>query len=298
MENNSWLKITVVANPVLADPLSDFIVGALEAGVEMGAIDEPGYGTVTCYIENPNPDPKEIEAILTQIQSHLTGLEDIFQVEKSSMSWEIIEDQDWGKNWKKHFKPFEIVPGLIIAPTWEEYLAVAGEAVITMDPGMAFGTGHHATTTLSLEFIRETLAGSSGKTILDVGTGTGILAMAGLLFEGASALGIDNDPEAVSAAKDNVQQNELQERMEVSVASLSSLTTEYDLVVANIVHDVLVAMADELTRVVAKGGTLILSGILAGEQLANIKSDFTSKGLVAGGEKQRDEWVAIRFFKK
>ncbi len=123
----------------------------------------------------------------------------------------MIDEEDWGKNWKDHFKPFTIVPGLVIAPTWEEYQPAAGEAVITMDPGMAFGTGHHATTSLSLELIRRTLVENGGQRLLDVGTGTGILGMAALLFGAKDVLGLDNDPEAVSAAEENVRRNSLQD---------------------------------------------------------------------------------------
>ena len=107
---------------------------------------------------------------------------------------EILEDQDWSETWKVHFKPFAIVPGLVIAPTWEQYETASDEQVIMMDPGMAFGTGHHETTRLCLELLRESEPICSGCTMRDVCTGTGILAMVALLFGARRAIGIDNDP--------------------------------------------------------------------------------------------------------
>lgn len=298
MAVKKWLQVTVTADPVLIEPLSDFLVGVLDAGVEAAAIDEPDYGTINGYIQDSDLAPEEIERILEQISAYLLELKEIFNVALPELSSKIIEDEDWGKSWKEYFKPFSIVPGLVIVPTWEEYVAKEGEAVITMDPGMAFGTGHHATTSLTLEFIRESLLGTSDKKVLDVGTGTGILGMAALLFDAAEVQGTDNDPEAVQAARKNVAYNNMQQKMDVSLASLDEIDQSFDIVVANIVHDVLVGMADDLIRLTEKGGYLILSGLLAEKQLENISRIFTEKGLDVAGKKVREEWSAIRFVKK
>lgn len=297
MVKKKWLQVTVTADPALIESVSDFLIGVLDAGVEAAAIDEPDYGTINGYIQAPDPNPEEVERILAQVSGYLNELKDIFKVPAPQLSSKIIEDEDWGKSWKEHFKPFTIVPGLTIVPTWEEYTPKADEAVITMDPGMAFGTGHHATTSLTLEFIRESLEGTRGKQLLDVGTGTGILGMAGLLFNAEAVKATDNDPDAVKAAKENVTRNGMQEKMDVSLASLSELTDTYDVVIANIVHDVLVGMADDLIRLTKKDGYLILSGLLAEKQVGNIREVFCGKGLTFAGDKIRAEWAAIRFVK-
>jgi ribosomal protein L11 methyltransferase len=291
------LKITIKTDPLLVEPISDFLVGVIEAGVETGARDEPLFGTVNGYIQKANLDVDEVDDILAQVSSYLAELANIFNVAKPGLSSTMIDEEDWGKSWKEHFKPFAIVPGLVIAPTWEEYRPAAGEVVITMDPGMAFGTGHHATTSLSLDFIRETLSGKAGLRLLDVGTGTGILGMAAVLFGAEAVLGIDNDPEAVSAAEENVRRNSLQDHMQISLAPLSSLEEPYEVVVANIVHDVLISMSGDLARLTAAGGALILSGILTGEQVANIIRVFTSNGFQLSGQESRQEWSALRFKK-
>jgi ribosomal protein L11 methyltransferase len=298
MVKKTWLQVTIKTDPALIESIGDFLMGVMDAGVEAAAIDEPDYGTINGYIQDPDPDPVEIERILAQLAGYLTELKNIFNVPQPELSSKIIEDEDWGKNWKEFFTPFAIVPGLIIAPTWEQYEPKADEMVITMDPGMAFGTGHHATTSLTLEFIRESLAGTSGKRLLDVGTGTGILGMAGLLFNASEVTATDNDPEAVKAATENVAFNEMQDKMQVSLTPLSEIEGVYDVVVANIVHDVLLILADDLIRLTEKGGYLILSGLLAEGQVGNIREVFCSKGLTLAGEKYRDEWSAIRFLKK
>lgn len=297
MTENKWLKITIKTDPVLVEPISDFLMGIIDAGVETGAKDEPLYGTVNGYIQKPNLDQVEVEAILGQVSSYLGELVKIFDVPEPTLFSTMIEEEDWSKTWKEHFKPFAIIPGLIITPTWEEYRPSSGEAVITMDPGMAFGTGHHATTFLSLEFLKETLVNNSGLQILDVGTGTGILGMAAALFGAGAVLGIDNDPEAVSAASKNVCTNSLEESMAVSLAPISSIEFEYDIVVANIVHDALIAMADDLARLTKSGGMLILSGILAGDQVNNMKTTFEAKGFAILKEHNRQEWSALKLQK-
>ncbi len=133
--------------------------------------------------------------------------------------------------------------------------------------------------------------------ILDVGTGTGILGMAAVLFGSGEVLGIDNDPDAVKAAEENVVRNGLQKSMQVSLAPLSALAGEYQVVVANIVHDILLDISTDLTRLTANNGVLILSGILVGEQVESVVSRFVESGFVLKKEKARGEWVALMFAK-
>jgi ribosomal protein L11 methyltransferase len=294
MAANRWLKLTIATDPVLVEAIGDFLVGVIEAGVETGAPDEPHYGTVTGYVQKANPEPDEVAAIVARVSAYLAEMAKVFGVAVPTLSSSLIDEEDWSTSWKVHFKPFAIVPGLVIAPTWEEYRPSPGEAVITMDPGMAFGTGHHATTCLSLELLRRTLtAGTTGR-VLDVGTGTGILGMAAVLFGAAAALGIDNDPDAVAAAADNVRRNCLEDRMAVSHTPIGALPGPYEIVVANIVHDVLLEMAGDLTRLTGAGGILIMSGILTGNQAENIARVFAERGFTLLDRVERQEWAALR----
>ena len=215
-------------------------------------------------------------------------------VEKPTIDSEIIADQDWSKNWKEYFKPFEILEGLIIAPSWQPYTLGENEKVIVMDPGMAFGTGHHATTRLCLKMIRSETDSFHGGAVLDVGTGTGILGMAAALWGAVNVLGIDNDNEAVAAAEQNVRRNKLHEKMSISNKSLVELEGKYPLVVANIIHDVLIALADDLKRVTGSGGILILSGLIYGDQTRSITERFQKSGFRLLQEEQDGEWGAVK----
>jgi len=294
-----WLKITIKAEPVLVEAISDFLIGIIGAGVETGAIDEDTYGTVVCYVEQSDPDQPLIDTILGKVSSYLAELALLFDVAEPTLTSTVIVEKDWGEKWKEHFKPFAIVPGLIISPTWEEYRPSPGELLIEMDPGMAFGTGHHATTSLSLEFMKEVLESSGPQMrVLDVGTGTGILGIAAALFGADEVLGIDNDPDAVTAAKGNVIRNKLDGKMQVGLVPLASVDGSYGMVVANIIHDVLVEMLDDFTRLTADNGVLILSGILVGEQVENLENIFTAAGFSLKKKAVGGEWAALMFFRE
>ncbi|MDO9262848.1 MAG: 50S ribosomal protein L11 methyltransferase, partial [Desulfosalsimonadaceae bacterium] len=149
----NWLKISVIADPVLVEALSDFLVGVMGAGVEIVVNDGALYTTINAFLEKRNPDESQIGHILEQLTEYVRELAGIFQVPVPEIVSSVIQEEDWGNTWKKHFKPFVIIPGLVIKPTWEDYRAGVDEKVIEMDPGMAFGTGHHATTALSLELL-------------------------------------------------------------------------------------------------------------------------------------------------
>jgi ribosomal protein L11 methyltransferase len=292
-----WLKITIHTDPVLTDAIEDFMMGISDAGVEL-TVDQPGETTlINGYFDKSRADQAETEGIIKQLSAYLQELAEIFEVAVPIMTSTFIEDEDWSATWKEHFKPFAIIPGLVIAPTWEEYHGKENEKVIVMDPGMAFGTGHHATTSLSLQLLQDALATHSALSVLDVGTGTGILGMAAGLFGAARVMAIDNDPEAVSAASENCVRNNLQGIMEVAITPLGSLSEPYPLVIANIVHDVLLELAPDLARLTANGGQLILSGILSGPQVTSIVSCFTHLGFSLSRQEQQKEWSALLFSK-
>jgi len=292
-----WLKVSITTNPILIDAIEDFMVGISGAGVEF-TVDQPGNtALINAWFDKSQKDQPEADLILTQLTSYLQELAEIFEVAVPSIETTFIEDEDWSRTWKEHFKPFAIIPGLVIVPTWEQYQTKDQEQVIVMDPGMAFGTGHHATTSLSLQLLQGALRGRENASVLDVGTGTGILGMAAALFGASRIMAIDNDPEAVSAATKNSEINKLQQIMEVEITPLASLTAPFSLVIANIVHDVLLELAPELDRLTADGGQLILSGILAGQQVTNIISCFTILGFSLNRQEQKKEWAALLFSK-
>ncbi len=292
-----WLKAHVKIQPIMEAAVLDFLVGVMGAGVEQAVdTDEPDL-CLNVFLEEKSPGEQSRQDLQNKIERHLTELANIFQVKPPQISWDLLENQDWSSSWKVHFKPFAITPGLVIAPTWEKYTAEKGEEVIVMDPGMAFGTGHHATTSLSLDYIRQILSTNGKSSVLDVGTGTGILGMGAALFGATRVLGIDNDAEAVRVAIENVLLNNLSSTMEVALTPLQEIEERFSLVVANIIHDVLITMNSDFNKLLEKNGSLVLSGILHGEQEQNILKLFEKSGFTLEGRAQQEEWAALHLRK-
>lgn len=177
---------------------------------------------------------------------------------------EFVVGDAWRDAWRAHFKPTRIGARLVVRPSWEPFEATPSDVVLTIDPGRAFGTGTHETTRLVLTEIDARVHG--GETVLDVGAGTGILAVAALLFGAASARCIDNDADTVGVVVETAERNEVAARLEANTTPVEDLTGTYDLVLANIEARVLIPLADALTARVAPGGTLVLSGILVGQE--------------------------------
>ncbi len=161
---------------------------------------------------------------------------------------------------------------------------------------MAFGTGHHPTTSMSIALIKKAVAELGSCSVVDVGTGTGVLGMAALLLGAGSAYGVDNDIDAVCIAGENIQHNGLSDKMLISGQDIASVEGPFDIVVANIIHDVLVMMKNDLIRLTGKSGQMVLSGLLQGEQIDNIIKEFTEgKELELVDKEGLGEWGAIRF---
>jgi ribosomal protein L11 methyltransferase len=195
-----------------------------------------------------------------------------------------MPEQEWRDAWKRHFKVTRITRQVVVVPSWESYSPAAGEVVVELDPGMAFGTGTHATTRAVLEDMQALAdGGRSFDRVLDVGAGSGILAIAAIKLWGATAVAIDNDPVALAACLDNAAKNGVGGRMEadrLSLAdSLADNHAQYPLVLANIQAHVLRELRELLCASVAPGGTLILSGILTPQAQA-LSEEFVAGGML------------------
>ncbi len=294
-----WLTAHITLNPILEEAVTDFLLGVMAGAVEQTVDDTSRELVLNVYFEEKDQDEQSRASLQKKVESQLRELADIFQVENPVISWELIEDQDWSSNWKVHFKPFAITKGLIIVPTWEDYQPAENEQIITMDPGMAFGTGHHATTSMSLDFLRQIMENRAKEiSVLDVGCGTGILGMGAALFGANKVLGIDNDPEAVRVAIENVALNPAAASMQVVQTPLQDLEESFDCIVANIIHDVLLIMREDFHRLLQRNGDLILSGILHGKQEGNIVRIFEEAGFAFVEKKQQEEWAALHLKKQ
>jgi len=208
-----------------------------------------------------------------------------------------VAEEDWAEAWKVHFKPVKVTSRLVVRPPWEEYHPAPGEQVITIYPGMAFGTGRHPTTLLCLQALEEVWEhltwprSPGGWQVLDVGTGTGILALAAARL-GARVLAIDVDPEAVAAAQENVRLNALQDLIWVETTPLNALREQFPLILANLTTADLLHWAEALAGRVSTGGVLIISGFLT-RDLPQIAAHFLPHGLSESGHLTREEWSAL-----
>lgn len=212
---------------------------------------------------------------------------------------ELVGDA-WRDAWKEHFRPFRLCEGLWVRPPWEEHVARRGEKILVLEPGRAFGTGLHATTRLVAEAIAMQKRSLDRVSALDVGTGSGILALVALAFGAKEALGIDVDADAIEVAKENAERNGMSARATFQATPIARVRGTYGLVLANIEADVLVAMQKALRARVAPGGRLVLSGILASRE-TDVRTAFgkplARAQLAAAGasEKELDSWIALTY---
>ncbi len=220
-------------------------------------------------------------------------IEDIRAVDaQASVSFEKQENQDWLELWKKGYEPMQLVGNIWIVPKWSkaEFLHVKP---IFMEPGMAFGTGTHETTQLVSELLPQLLKNYSRAKVLDVGTGTGILAMVAALLGEHEILGIDNDAIAVEVAQENVSYNHLQKQIAIEVTPLAEITGEYDLVIANIIDGVLQGMRPDFLRLLKKGSCLVLSGILQEREKVFLERFLVNKDFELLQRNLKGEWVSL-----
>ena len=200
-----------------------------------------------------------------------------------------VEQEDWQNAWKKYYHAMDIGQRLAIVPGWEEYQT--DRTVITMDPGMAFGTGTHETTSLCLEVLDARVKG--GERMLDIGTGSGILAIAALKLGAAEAEGVDIDPMCVRTAGENAQRNGVQDRFKVLVGDLSDKASGvYNIITANIVASAILSLAPHVPALMAPGAVFIASGII------DTRKDEVLEGLRAAGldpfeVHEKRGWVCI-----
>ncbi len=208
-----------------------------------------------------------------------------------TMDRQSVADEDWAENWKKYYKPFRVGTRLVVKPTWERYDAKPDDLMIELDPGMAFGTGTHETTHMCMELLEKKLR--PGMRVMDVGTGSGILAIAAAKLGAESVLAIDIDPDAVKVARENVILNGVESGVRVVEGDLvQSEAMPCELAVANIVADAICMLAGPLTRHLLPQGLLICSGIIK-EREADVLAAAKAAGYTVEDRLAQGEWVAL-----
>lgn len=231
--------------------------------------------------------------LAARVEQALAWLRDAFSGEWSEARIREVAGDGWAEDWKQHFPVFR-VGRLVVRPSWEAVVPEPGEVLLTLDPGMAFGTGTHGTTRLCLEALVRAMDEVAAPRVLDVGTGSGILAIAAAALGAPRVLACDIDPEACRVAEENARANGVAARIEVTDRPLEALAGDFDIVLANILAEENVRLAAELTRRLAPGGFLILSGILR-EKEALVREGFSAFALSGPEVRAQDEWICLTY---
>ncbi len=202
-----------------------------------------------------------------------------------------VKEADWADNWKKYFKPIEVGTRLAVCPSWEQYDNNDERTVIGIDPSAAFGTGTHDTTRLCLNVLDKYC--SAGKTILDIGSGSGILSIAAVMLGCESAVGVDIDAMAVKVAKENAELNNVADRTEYVCGNLTEkINGKFDIVCANIVADVIISLCDSVLDFISDEGMFICSGIIDTRE-ADVLNKLSEIGLKVCERFESAGWVAL-----
>jgi ribosomal protein L11 methyltransferase len=299
-----WLELAVEADLEAVEAVSE-ILGRVASG---GTSVEPGFelvdeglgarvdparpAVVRGYV--PAADPAAGEAAAAEVAEALGHLQAFGLRPIGELRTRIVHEADWAEAWKAFFPVLRVGRRLVIRPTWRRHHPRPGDVVLALDPGMAFGTGLHPTTRLCLAAL-EPLADDgplAEARVLDVGCGSGILAIAALRLGAASALGVDTDPVAIESTIANARRNRLARRLRARVGSLPTGETPFDVVLANLIAGVLVPLAPALRDELRPGGTLVASGIFVDRE-GDVREAFESAGLRVVDRSAEGDWIAL-----
>ena len=248
--------------------------------------------TVTAYF----PDTANLTEITDKLQKAISNFQDL-GIETGTVLFhqESLAEEDWAENWKQYFKPARITHDLTIVPSWTDYDAAFGEKIIKLDPGMAFGTGTHPTTKMSLFALEQVLRG--GETVLDVGTGSGVLSIASSLLGAKNIYAYDLDDVAVRVAQENIELNSGMENIRVAAGDLlRGVEHQADVIVANILADILIHLTDDAYRLLKDEGSLIMSGIIS-KKWDMVRKSAEAAGFFLETHMIQGEWNACIFRK-
>ena len=245
---------------------------------------------VRAYVSNL-PENEELLASIRQTVEDLKAFDTDGAFGRLEIRTDVLEEEDWQNGWKQYYKPLRIGSRVLIKPSWEEVEAKEGEVVVELDPGMAFGTGTHETTHMCVLLLEEYF--SADKTVLDIGTGSGILAITCGKLGAKSVRGTDIDPLAIKIARENVELNGLSDKITVAEGDLvEAVSGTYDIVVANIIADIIKILAPQVPPFMKEDGIFIASGIIK-DKYDMVKDAVISAGLTIIEEKEMNEWCAL-----
>ncbi len=298
MSNSLWVELSIDTPAEFVEPLTQVFTEHGEGGVaiELPAGHNPDEGetapppdrvTVTTYIPHDNRLEQRYARIDTAVRlvAHVGDL--------SELRVRVVEEAEWQDSWKEHFHVLRVGVRTVIVPTWRTYEPQEDDVVITLDPGMAFGTGHHPTTRMCLELVEQHV--QPNDRVLDLGCGSGILSIAAAKLGASDVFGLEIDPIAASVAVQNVRDNGVRNVVRTEEATLPHprvAENGYDLLVANVSAKVITELADHIVRAVRSGGTLLFSGILD-KQKTEVIERMVAQGVQFEDGLTDADWVAL-----
>jgi ribosomal protein L11 methyltransferase len=300
----AWLELAVEADVEAVEAVSEILGRVAPGGTSvepafelvdegLGArVDATRPAVVRAYV--PARDRVAADAAAAEVEAALGHLQAFGLRPIGALRTRLVAEADWAAAWKVHFPVLRVGEHLVIRPTWRRHRPAAGDVVLALDPGMAFGTGLHPTTRLCLAAVEA--AGGRGELdgarVLDVGCGSGILAIAAARLGAAAVLGLDIDPIAVEATVANARRNRLARRIDARQGSLPSGEPPFDVVLANLIASVLVTLAAGLRDELRPGGLVLASGIFVDRE-AEVRAAFAAAGLTVDGRMVEGDWVAL-----
>jgi ribosomal protein L11 methyltransferase len=301
---SSWLEMAVEADIEAVEAVSE-ILGRFAPG---GSAVEPAFDLVEdglgAQVDATRPaivraylpllDQADADHAVAQAREALGHLQAFGLRPIGELQTRLVLEADWAHAWKRHFPVLRVGRRLVIRPTWRRHRAGAQDVVLALDPGMAFGTGLHPTTRLCLAGVEDFADRGliSGARVLDVGCGSGILAIAAARLGAGDLLGIDTDPIAVEATEANAGRNRLGRRIRARLGSLPTGEGPFDVVLANLIASLLVGLAGGLREELRPGGSLLASGIFVDRE-GEVREALESAGLEVGERRAEGEWVAL-----
>lgn len=306
----NWIEASVTTTTGFADAVSEVLIEHGAKGTQiLDRLDVPksddGTGFGELYgdeITENMPEEVTVKAWFASREDVLSAKEAIKRLSrmneagfgKLDLSLQDVKEEDWTENWKKYYKPMRVGKRLIIRPVWEDYQKEEGDLVISMDPGMAFGTGTHETTRLCMEMIETHFKGGKA---LDIGTGSGILAITLSLLGAEGVTAVDIDPVAVKAAGENIARNGLSEDVQVVLGDLTKdVSGRFDFICANILADVIISLKEPIKPLMDQNAGFLASGIIK-DRKNDVLTAFRKAGFELLDEKEQGEWVALLFKK-
>ena len=275
-----WLELSVEAAPDAEEAVADVLRRYVYGGVTIEG------AAASVVVKGYLPSDGDLTRRRRALRRKLAALP-----LPSAVRSRWLNEEDWAHAWKEFFPVLRVSSRLVVCPTWRSYRPREGEAVIRLDPGMAFGTGQHPTTLMCLRALEELLR--PGVDVLDLGTGSGILALAAARLGATSVLALDIDPQAAAVARENVRLNGLEAVVQVAEGGLDeALRAAFDLAMANISAPVIVEMASALAAVLRPGGLLIVAGFSV-ESADRVSSGLARTGLMVERALADGDWRAL-----